>query len=245
MGLLWVSYTKPPWSFPSAMPDHIRVWWTMVCEQSTIAYTPLAPYRITVCPSWTEERSQSPVDMEHMPLLHQRAYTGVTAAHTLALVFVWRPAGAAPGAARTWGESSEKNGSVAHSVCSADGGTHCAVSPRIAWGTLPPAAAPPPSMAWAAATLLPQPAAIRQMLKVSLLPSCCCTGLPAVILWEKDYCFAHIQEAPSQWFTLGAVQLQWTLWLRPVYVYYVPQHTPHTHSVFAGKVMIYLFHYGT
>lgn len=73
IGLLWVSYTKPPLSLPSAMPDHIRVGWTMVCEQSTMAYTPLAPYRITVCPSWTEERSQSPVDMKHMPLLHQRA----------------------------------------------------------------------------------------------------------------------------------------------------------------------------
>lgn len=71
--LLWVLYTKPPLSLPSAMPDHITVGWTMVCEQSTIAYTPLAPYRITVCPSWTEERSQSPVNMEHMPLLHQRA----------------------------------------------------------------------------------------------------------------------------------------------------------------------------
>lgn len=73
IGLLWVLYTKPPLSLPSAMPDHITVGWTMVCEQSTIAYTPLAPYRIIVCPSWTEERSQSPVDMEHMPLLHQRA----------------------------------------------------------------------------------------------------------------------------------------------------------------------------
>lgn len=75
MGLLWVSYTKPPSSLPTAMPDHIRVWWTMVCEQpeSTIVYTPLGPYPITVCPSRTEERSQSPIDMEHMPLLHQQA----------------------------------------------------------------------------------------------------------------------------------------------------------------------------
>lgn len=163
------------------MPDHIRVGWTMVCEQSTMAYTPLPPYRITVCPSWTEERSQSPVDMEHMPLLHQRAHPiQVSRQPTL---LPWSCV--APCRCSTRGRHDQGRKFRKKWVSGPQWLLHRWWYPLCRHSTLPPVAAPPPSMAWAAATLLPQPAAIRQMLKVSLLLSCCCTGPPVVILWGK------------------------------------------------------------